>query len=144
MTQVPVADPNYYCSPKLAPDERTFWRIFARAMSVLIGLGLKINGRHTLCGDYIYSGHTIVHVVCYLFIRECRLSLNSGKKTLLFQIVPAVGAPSTGFASFSPHWAFFHCLFHVAITALTSSLPIGLQQEFFGFTTLLPICPHSG
>jgi len=42
-----------------------------RALSVLIGLGLKINGRHTLCGDYIYSGHTIVHVLCYLFIKEC-------------------------------------------------------------------------
>ncbi|KAF7629156.1 PAP2_C domain-containing protein [Meloidogyne graminicola] len=70
VTQVPVADPNYYCSPKLKPEERTFWNILVRALSVLIGLGLKINGRHTLCGDYIYSGHTIVHVLCYLFIRE--------------------------------------------------------------------------
>nr|CAD2190582.1 unnamed protein product [Meloidogyne enterolobii] len=63
VTQVPVADPNYYCSPKLKPEERTFWNILVRALSVLIGLGLKINGRHTLCGDYIYSGHTIVHVL---------------------------------------------------------------------------------
>jgi shingomyelin synthase len=70
VTQVPVADPNYYCSPKLKPEERTFWNILIRALSVLIGLGLKINGRHTLCGDYIYSGHTIVHVLCYLFIKE--------------------------------------------------------------------------
>lgn len=70
VTQVPVADPNYYCSPKLKPEERTFWNILVRALSVLIGLGLKINGRHTLCGDYIYSGHTIVHVLCYLFIKE--------------------------------------------------------------------------
>lgn len=72
VTQVPKADPNYYCSQKLKPEERTFWAIFSRAMSVLVGLGLKINGRHTLCGDYIYSGHTIVHVTCYLFIRECK------------------------------------------------------------------------
>uniref|UniRef100_A0A183CSY8 PAP2_C domain-containing protein n=1 Tax=Globodera pallida TaxID=36090 RepID=A0A183CSY8_GLOPA len=70
VTQVPVADPNYYCSPRLKPEERTFWNILVRALSVLVGLGLKINGRHTLCGDYIYSGHTIVHVTCYLFIRE--------------------------------------------------------------------------
>ena len=89
MTQVPVADPNYYCSPKLAPDERTFWRIFARAMSVLIGLGLKINGRHTLCGDYIYSGHTIVHVICYLFIRECKqFHWTVGRKHSFFRQSP--------------------------------------------------------
>ncbi|KAL3070829.1 hypothetical protein niasHT_037805 [Heterodera trifolii] len=70
VTQVPVADTNYYCSPRLKPEQRTFWNILARALSVVIGLGLKINGRHTLCGDYIYSGHTIVHVTCCLFIRE--------------------------------------------------------------------------
>lgn len=43
---------------------------------MLTGLGLKINGKHTLCGDYIYSGHTIVHVTCYLFIRECKYLKN--------------------------------------------------------------------
>jgi len=70
VTQVPKADPNYYCSPKLKDDERTFWNIFVRSLRVLSGLGLSIEGKHTLCGDYIYSGHTIVHVTCYLFIRE--------------------------------------------------------------------------
>ncbi|KAE9551281.1 hypothetical protein FO519_005512 [Halicephalobus sp. NKZ332] len=54
VTQVPIADANYY----------------SRALKIVSGVGLKINGKHTLCGDYIYSGHTIVLVVCYLFIRE--------------------------------------------------------------------------
>ena len=70
VTQVPKADPNYYCSPKFSPEERTFWKIFIRGLRVLTGLGLSINGKHVLCGDYIYSGHTVVHVTCYLFIRE--------------------------------------------------------------------------
>jgi shingomyelin synthase len=70
VTQVPVADENYYCSPKLKPDERTFWNIFSRGISVVIGLGLKLNGRHTLCGDYIYSGHSVVLLLSYLFISE--------------------------------------------------------------------------
>jgi len=70
VTQVPIADANYYCSPKLEPSERTFLVIAARAMKIVTGVGLKINGKHTLCGDYIYSGHTIVLVVSYLFIRE--------------------------------------------------------------------------
>lgn len=70
LTQVPKADRNYYCSPKLEPNEQTFWNIFVRGLRVLGGLGLQVNGKNTLCGDYIYSGHTIVHVTCYLFIRE--------------------------------------------------------------------------
>ena len=54
VTQVPIADANYYCSPKLEPSERTFLVIAARAMKIVTGVGLKINGKHTLCGDYIY------------------------------------------------------------------------------------------
>ncbi|CAD5221934.1 unnamed protein product [Bursaphelenchus okinawaensis] len=70
VTQVPVADQNYYCSPKLSGENRTIGAIFLRALRVLSGVGLSINGKHTLCGDYIYSGHTVVFVTCYLFIRE--------------------------------------------------------------------------
>ncbi|KAH7729316.1 Phosphatidylcholine:ceramide cholinephosphotransferase 1 [Aphelenchoides avenae] len=70
VTQVPVADTNYYCSPKLPPDERTVWNIVVRGLRVLVGLGLKLNGKHSLCGDYIYSGHTVVLVISYLFISE--------------------------------------------------------------------------
>lgn len=45
--------------------------IVVRALRVLAGVGLSINGKHTLCGDYIYSGHTLIFVTSYLFIREC-------------------------------------------------------------------------
>uniref|UniRef100_A0A7E4VJG6 PAP2_C domain-containing protein n=1 Tax=Panagrellus redivivus TaxID=6233 RepID=A0A7E4VJG6_PANRE len=70
VTQVPVADPNYYCAPKFNESQRTFANIALRALKIVSGAGLKINGKHTLCGDYIYSGHTVVLVTCYLFIRE--------------------------------------------------------------------------
>ncbi|KAI6171426.1 PAP2-C domain-containing protein [Aphelenchoides bicaudatus] len=104
VTQVPKADPNYHCSPKLdvglieettsvlfanhseqfcsifttnehfvyslQPENRTLSEVVLRALRILSGLGLAINGKHTLCGDYIYSGHTVVLVTCYLFIRE--------------------------------------------------------------------------
>ncbi|VDN55767.1 unnamed protein product [Dracunculus medinensis] len=69
-TQVPVADSNYYCSPKFKDDNYTFWNVFLRSLQIVGGVGLKINGKHTLCGDYIYSGHTIVFVISCLFIRE--------------------------------------------------------------------------
>jgi len=70
VTQVPVADPNYYCSPKLKPEELTVGRVFFRALQIFSGVGLKIQGRHILCGDYIYSGHTMMLVTSSLFIRE--------------------------------------------------------------------------
>ncbi|KAK6023795.1 hypothetical protein OSTOST_10407 [Ostertagia ostertagi] len=35
-----------------------------------VGVGLNVRGKYTLCGDYIYSGHTIVLVVSALFIGE--------------------------------------------------------------------------
>lgn len=79
VTQVPIADSNYYCSPKLEESDRTYLVIAARAMKIVSGIGLKINGKHTLCGDYIYSGHTIVLVVCYLFINECKFYSNHFK-----------------------------------------------------------------
>uniref|UniRef100_A0AAF5PHQ7 Sphingomyelin synthase-like domain-containing protein n=2 Tax=Wuchereria bancrofti TaxID=6293 RepID=A0AAF5PHQ7_WUCBA len=70
VTQVPIADPNYYCSPRLSGADYTLRNIFLRAMRIVSGAGLMINGKHTLCGDYIYSGHTVVLVTSCLFITE--------------------------------------------------------------------------
>ncbi|VDM45304.1 unnamed protein product [Toxocara canis] len=70
VTQVPVADPNYYCAPRLTGDDLNLRNIILRALRTVTGIGLKINGKHVLCGDYIYSGHTVVLVTSCLFIRE--------------------------------------------------------------------------
>jgi shingomyelin synthase len=67
VTQVPVADPKYYCSPKL--NETSLTLVFERALSLVSGLGLSIGGKHVLCGDYIYSGHTVVLVHSYYIVR---------------------------------------------------------------------------
>lgn len=40
---------------------------------MLGGMGLSINGKHSYCGDYMYSGHTVMLSFCYLFIREYAL-----------------------------------------------------------------------
>ncbi|CAJ0572518.1 unnamed protein product, partial [Mesorhabditis spiculigera] len=68
-TVVPLADPNYYCSPKLG-ENATFWLISRRALEVMAGMGLNLFGKHSLCGDYIYSGHTLVLTISALFIGE--------------------------------------------------------------------------
>ncbi|KAF8771179.1 Phosphatidylcholine:ceramide like protein [Argiope bruennichi] len=68
VTQVPVASTTYYCSPKANTTSPLI--IVKRVLSMMSGFGLSINGKHTFCGDYIYSGHTVVLTMSYLVIRE--------------------------------------------------------------------------
>ena len=73
VTQVPVANPNYTCSPQLNLTEHSLWdlskEIGHRVLQLSIGLGLSVNGKHTYCGDYIYSGHTLILVTCEYFLK---------------------------------------------------------------------------
>ncbi|KAG0411872.1 hypothetical protein HPB47_011010, partial [Ixodes persulcatus] len=69
VTQVPVASTTYYCSPKVSPIF-TFSFFTGLVAQLLSGFGLSINGQHTFCGDYIYSGHTVILTLAYLVVRE--------------------------------------------------------------------------
>ncbi|XP_038107942.1 phosphatidylcholine:ceramide cholinephosphotransferase 1 isoform X1 [Culex quinquefasciatus] len=68
VTVMPMSNTTYYCSPK-APNA-TAVIILKRAFQLFSGFGLSINGKHTYCGDYIYSGHTVTLVMGYLIIAE--------------------------------------------------------------------------
>ena len=70
VTVVPVSNPNYYCSPKANTTDVVL--ILKRMVQLLSGFGLSMNGHHTYCGDYIYSGHTVCLVMAYLVVRECK------------------------------------------------------------------------
>lgn len=41
-------------------------------MKLIAGGGLSITGSHDMCGDYLYSGHTVMLTLTYLFIKECK------------------------------------------------------------------------
>lgn len=70
VTVLPVSSTTYYCSPKT--NNITPLVLAKRVFQLLSGFGLSINGKHTYCGDYIYSGHTVILVLGYLIIAECK------------------------------------------------------------------------
>ena len=49
--------------------------VLRRAVKILSGFGLSMNGQHVFCGDFIFSGHTMIFLLCYLVIIECKNSL---------------------------------------------------------------------
>ena len=66
VTSAPVADVNDVCLVK--PDD-TFGYRFLRAFKVLVRMGYSSMGS-AQCGDYIFSGHTVVMTLCNLFLNE--------------------------------------------------------------------------
>lgn len=70
VTVLPMSSTTYYCSPKSNNTSVTL--IAKRVFQLISGFGLSINGKHTYCGDFIYSGHTVVLVMCALIISECK------------------------------------------------------------------------
>lgn len=68
VTVLPVSSTTYYCSPK--SNNTTPLLVIRRMFYLISGFGLSINGKHTYCGDYIYSGHTMVLVLSYLIVAE--------------------------------------------------------------------------
>lgn len=72
VTVLPVPSTTYFCSPKIPQNSTAALVIAKRVFQLMSGFGLSINGKHTYCGDYIYSGHTVMLVMGYLIIVECK------------------------------------------------------------------------
>ena len=74
VTVLPKANKDYYCEPKLKTQGQvlTFGTVLLRVVKLLSGFGLTMNGKHTYCGDFIFSGHTMTLVLSCLAIRECK------------------------------------------------------------------------
>jgi len=72
VTVLPKADPNYQCDPKLSDSGQflTVPIVLMRAIKIMSGFGLSMNGQHVYCGDFIYSGHTMTFVLAYLVMLE--------------------------------------------------------------------------
>ncbi|XP_053199652.1 phosphatidylcholine:ceramide cholinephosphotransferase 2-like [Scomber japonicus] len=67
ITTLPVPGKHMVCAPKLYNDSTgKIWRI----LRLISGGGLSLTSSHMMCGDFLYSGHTVMLTLSYLFIKE--------------------------------------------------------------------------
>ncbi|XP_050952539.1 phosphatidylcholine:ceramide cholinephosphotransferase 2 [Labeo rohita] len=67
ITTLPVPSMHMDCAPKLYNDSHGKIK---RVLQLVSGGGLSITGSHLLCGDFLYSGHTVMLTLTFLFIQE--------------------------------------------------------------------------
>ncbi|XP_062243686.1 phosphatidylcholine:ceramide cholinephosphotransferase 2 [Platichthys flesus] len=67
ITTLPVPGMHMTCAPKLHDDSQAK---IQRILRLISGGGLSITNSHLLCGDFLYSGHTVMLTLTYLFIKE--------------------------------------------------------------------------
>ena len=89
MTVLPSANTEYLCDPQLnhtiSAGEVAHRSVFKgilmisiilfhivlyRVLKIISGFGLTINGQHVYCGDFIFSGHTMILILAYLIVQE--------------------------------------------------------------------------
>ncbi|CAG7726720.1 unnamed protein product [Allacma fusca] len=68
VTVLPVANRTVYCAPK--SNVTTVPVLAHRVWELLVGGGMQISGMKKSCGDYIYSGHTVMLVIGMLIYKE--------------------------------------------------------------------------
>ncbi|XP_051865090.1 phosphatidylcholine:ceramide cholinephosphotransferase 2 isoform X2 [Pristis pectinata] len=67
ITTLPVPECISSVAPKLYGDSQAKLQ---RILKLISGGGLSITGSHIMCGDFLYSGHTVMLTITYLFIKE--------------------------------------------------------------------------
>uniref|UniRef100_A0A672KKU4 Sphingomyelin synthase 2b n=1 Tax=Sinocyclocheilus grahami TaxID=75366 RepID=A0A672KKU4_SINGR len=67
ITTLPVPSMHMHCAPKLYGDSHGK---IERVLQLVSGAGLSITASHLMCGDFLYSGHTVMLTLTFLFIQE--------------------------------------------------------------------------
>ena len=62
---------NYTCAPQLN-HTISFLELISRVVTIVSGGGLSMNGKQIYCGDFIFSGHTMVLMMAFFVVRECK------------------------------------------------------------------------
>ncbi|KAG5194721.1 hypothetical protein JEQ12_012997 [Ovis aries] len=71
VTSLSVPGQHLQCTGKVYGS---VWEKLHRAFAIWSGFGMTLTGVHT-CGDYMFSGHTVVLTMLNFFVTECRLNV---------------------------------------------------------------------
>ena len=98
--------PRVLCAPP--PQLFGDWEAqMRRVLKMIAGGGLSITGSHNMCGDYLYSGHTVMLTLTYLFIKECEFSPPFKRRALSW--LRTRSARIVSFSYNSDIWWIFFC-----------------------------------
>lgn len=75
------------------------WAKLQRAVAIWSGFGMTLTGVHT-CGDYMFSGHTVVLTMLNFFVTECKW-LGSQFSNVSQSVKPLKGTPKSKIHVFS-------------------------------------------
>ncbi|XP_036407434.1 phosphatidylcholine:ceramide cholinephosphotransferase 2-like [Megalops cyprinoides] len=67
ITTLPVPGMHMTCAPKVYGDSQAKVH---RILQLISGGGLSMTSSNLMCGDFLYSGHTVMLTLTYLFIKE--------------------------------------------------------------------------
>ncbi|KTF86644.1 hypothetical protein cypCar_00048395, partial [Cyprinus carpio] len=73
VTSLSVPGQHLQCTGKIYGD---MWAKLQRAVAIWSGFGMTLTGVQT-CGDYMFSGHTVVLTMLNFFVTECKQTHNS-------------------------------------------------------------------
>lgn len=72
VTQLPSGyrDNSHRCRPALNQENRTFYIYLLRTLEQTVHVGFQDNSKQMLCGDLLFSGHTLIMIVASLSINR--------------------------------------------------------------------------
>jgi len=74
VTSLPKSDPLYHCDPKYRHNNNNetipFVTMIVRVSRIVAGGGISVFHNQVYCGDFIFSGHTMILVTSYLTLKQ--------------------------------------------------------------------------
>ena len=110
VTVLPSPDPDWICPRHNGTLDLA--TVLSKLYTITVGGGISLGEQQPFCGDYIYSGHTVIFTLAHLALRQCECALQLQRvvythllhmmRNKLLQTRRAAGSCYTGSASPSP------------------------------------------